>query len=226
MTAVLEHPPRSTVRDPVCGMEIAPADAVATRVAGGATHYLCSEGCLEAFDAQPERYATPVAIAAGSQVAARVALNVADLQRSGGPALERALAVVPSVVRARANVQEGRLFVDYDPARATVADLLNAIRAAGFTPDGQALRLKLGGLYCAEGVARIEDALEYYSCSYDQALRAESAACSEMVVFPDFNKSAALPEGETIPIELLPDRPGEFEFHCQMGMLRGKLVVE
>lgn len=57
-------------------------------------------------------------------------------------------------------------------------------------------------------------------------VRAESAACSEMVIFPDFNKSAALPEGETVPIELLPDRPGEFEFQCQMGMLRGKLVVE
>lgn len=27
-------------------------------------------------------------------------------------------------------------------------------------------------------------------------------------------------------IELMPDKPGEFEFACQMGMLRGKLVVE
>ncbi|MCC6611854.1 MAG: cupredoxin domain-containing protein [Anaerolineae bacterium] len=57
-------------------------------------------------------------------------------------------------------------------------------------------------------------------------LRTESAACSEMVLFPDFNKSAHLPEGETVPVELMPDKPGEFEFQCQMGMLRGKLVVE
>jgi len=39
-------------------------------------------------------------------------------------------------------------------------------------------------------------------------VRAESASCSEMVLFPDFNKSAKLPEGDTVPIELMPDRTG------------------
>lgn len=57
-------------------------------------------------------------------------------------------------------------------------------------------------------------------------VRTESASCSEMVLFPDFNKSARLPEGETVPLEFMPDRTGEFEFQCQMGMLRGKLIVE
>ena len=57
-------------------------------------------------------------------------------------------------------------------------------------------------------------------------VRTESAACSEMVLFPDFNKSAKLPEGETVAVELMPDTAGEFEFQCQMGMLRGKLIVE
>ncbi len=57
-------------------------------------------------------------------------------------------------------------------------------------------------------------------------VRAESASCSEMVLFPDFNKSARLPEGETVAVEFMPDRTGEFEFQCQMGMLRGKLIVE
>ncbi len=56
--------------------------------------------------------------------------------------------------------------------------------------------------------------------------REETAACSEMVVFGDFGKSARLPEGETVPLEFLPEKPGEYEFTCQMGMLRGKLVVE
>ena len=57
-------------------------------------------------------------------------------------------------------------------------------------------------------------------------MRAESASCSEMVLFPDFNKSAKLPEGETVPVELMPDKAGEFGFQCQMGMFRGKLIVE
>lgn len=56
--------------------------------------------------------------------------------------------------------------------------------------------------------------------------REESAACSEMVVFGDFGKSAKLPQGEVVPVEFLPEKAGEYEFSCQMGMLRGKLIVE
>lgn len=55
--------------------------------------------------------------------------------------------------------------------------------------------------------------------------RQETAACSEMVMFPDFDVSRTLPAGETVTIELEPQTPGEYEFSCQMGMLRGKLVV-
>ena len=57
-------------------------------------------------------------------------------------------------------------------------------------------------------------------------VRQESASCSEMVLLPAFNKSAKLPEGDTVAVEFLPKDPGEYEFQCQMGMLRGKLIVE
>jgi plastocyanin domain-containing protein len=56
--------------------------------------------------------------------------------------------------------------------------------------------------------------------------RHESSSCSEMVLFPDFNQSAKLPEGEQVNVEFTPDKPGEYGFQCQMGMLRGKLIVE
>jgi plastocyanin domain-containing protein len=56
--------------------------------------------------------------------------------------------------------------------------------------------------------------------------RQESAACSEKVLFPDFNQNALLPEGEQVTLEFTPNKPGEFGFQCQMGMLRGKLIVE
>jgi len=56
--------------------------------------------------------------------------------------------------------------------------------------------------------------------------RRESAACSEKVLFPDFNQSALLPEGQEVTLEFTPDKPGEYGFQCQMGMLRGKLIVE
>lgn len=56
--------------------------------------------------------------------------------------------------------------------------------------------------------------------------RQESSACSEQVLFPDFNKNVALPEGKQVTLEITPDKPGEYGFQCQMGMLRGKLIVE
>ena len=57
-------------------------------------------------------------------------------------------------------------------------------------------------------------------------VRQESASCSEMVLLPAFGKSAKLPEGATVPVEFLPKERGEFEFACQMGMIRGKIIVE
>ncbi|HEY7824570.1 MAG TPA: cupredoxin domain-containing protein [Acidimicrobiia bacterium] len=55
--------------------------------------------------------------------------------------------------------------------------------------------------------------------------RQEADPCSEKVVFDAFGVSADLPEGENVPIEITPSEPGEYEFACQMGMLRGKLVA-
>ena len=56
--------------------------------------------------------------------------------------------------------------------------------------------------------------------------REETAACSEQVVLADFGKSAPLPTGTVVPIEFMPGDPGEHEFTCQMGMLRGRIIVE
>ncbi len=56
--------------------------------------------------------------------------------------------------------------------------------------------------------------------------RQESSSCSEMVLFPDFNQSAKLPEGQEVMVDLTPEKAGEYGFQCQMGMIRGKLIVE
>ncbi len=56
--------------------------------------------------------------------------------------------------------------------------------------------------------------------------REETASCSEKVILADFDRSADLPTGEVVSVEFVPKEPGEYEFACQMGMLRGKLIVE
>ena len=56
--------------------------------------------------------------------------------------------------------------------------------------------------------------------------RQESALCSEMVIFDRIGRSAKLPQGETVTIEFVPDKRGEIPFQCQMGMIRGRVLVE
>lgn len=56
--------------------------------------------------------------------------------------------------------------------------------------------------------------------------RQESAICSERVLFPDFNKDISLPENEPTVVEFTPAEPGAYDFHCQMGMLHGTLIVK
>lgn len=57
-------------------------------------------------------------------------------------------------------------------------------------------------------------------------IREETAACTEEVIFSDFNKKATLTPYKTIPIELEIDKPGEYGFQCGMGMVKGKLIVQ
>jgi YHS domain-containing protein len=43
------------VTDPVCGMKVDRAQAV-TKEIGGETFYFCSDHCLHAFEADPDKY--------------------------------------------------------------------------------------------------------------------------------------------------------------------------
>jgi len=56
--------------------------------------------------------------------------------------------------------------------------------------------------------------------------RRESTTCGEEVVLPDFGKRAHLPENHTVTVEVVPEKPGEYEFTCGMNMYRGKLIPQ
>lgn len=45
-----------TVTDPVCGMWLDPARAVASEQYDGDTYYFCSRNCRDRFVAEPQRY--------------------------------------------------------------------------------------------------------------------------------------------------------------------------
>lgn len=56
------HASRATVTDPVCGMDVDPAAALAQRDYEGRTYYFCSQHCADAFAADPAKF-TGTAIA-------------------------------------------------------------------------------------------------------------------------------------------------------------------
>lgn len=57
-------------------------------------------------------------------------------------------------------------------------------------------------------------------------LRKDSNNCLEEVVLPDFKIKKMLPINENVVIEITPDKKGEFDFSCGMGMYHGKLIVK
>jgi Cu+-exporting ATPase len=56
--------------------------------------------------------------------------------------------------------------------------------------------------------------------------RRETSPCSDEIVLPDFGIRRSLPANARTPIDILPDRAGEFPFSCGMNMLHGKIRVE
>jgi len=88
-------------------------------------------------------------------------------------------------------------------------------------PPGQVRRIRIDGRYRPSEVhvrAGTPTRLIFH--------RAETAPCSERVVFPDFGISVALPPFEDVAVDLPASEPGEHEFTCQMRMLHGTLVVD
>ena len=49
---------KTSVKDPVCGMDIEAAAAAGKTEHKGQTYYFCSPKCKEQFDLKPEQYAS------------------------------------------------------------------------------------------------------------------------------------------------------------------------
>lgn len=56
--------------------------------------------------------------------------------------------------------------------------------------------------------------------------RQDAAQCAELVIFPQLDISRELKMGKDNTINLPELQPGEYDFHCQMQMYKGKLIAE
>jgi plastocyanin domain-containing protein len=57
-------------------------------------------------------------------------------------------------------------------------------------------------------------------------MRIDTTPCAEKVVFGDLGISTDLPIGKPHDVALPTLQPGIYEFTCQMGMYRGKIVAK
>ena len=56
--------------------------------------------------------------------------------------------------------------------------------------------------------------------------RKEADSCSERLLIPEFKINQFLAPNAITEVAFTPDKLGEFEFRCGMGMLHGKLIVK
>ncbi len=88
-------------------------------------------------------------------------------------------------------------------------------------PSGQEVRVRVRGGYDPDVIvvkAGRPVRLHFF--------REEETPCSEMVLFNELRVSARLVPFHDTVVDLTPPQPGEYNFQCQMGMLRGKIIAE
>ncbi len=153
------------VKDPVCGMNIEPEAAFATRSHQGHTFYFCSKDCVDRFDADPLPFTSAGSATTGFNAAlpfSRIELPVQELKgqnRANPAAIRSALLAAPGVQAAVVNPEIGIAQIDYDPQTASTADLANTLLTAGFHVGGAQARVGIQNLRCASCVGFIEDEL-------------------------------------------------------------------
>lgn len=56
-------------------------------------------------------------------------------------------------------------------------------------------------------------------------IRKDASPCAEMVLFPELDISETLPLNKPVEISLAQVKEGDYDFHCQMQMYKGKLSI-
>jgi Cu+-exporting ATPase len=150
-------------KDPVCGMEIDPKTAFATREHMGQTFYFCSKNCVDQFDAKPHSFMTTSATTGFNpeMSLSRIELPISGLpQKKPAPVLQATLSALDGVSKATVNSTTGRLWVEYDPQRVNLTKMAVAVKSAGFRLEGAQTRIGIENLRCASCVRFIENELK------------------------------------------------------------------
>ncbi len=160
-------------KDPVCGMDVEPQSAFASREHMGREYFFCSKNCVEQFDQDPHHYALldvePNPLAGSVTTGynpdlplAQVELPIVGLKKDGNPGailIRSAVEKLPGVERVIISPVEGAAVVQYDPDKIRVLDLVGAIKKSGYQVGGAEKRIGIENLHCTSCVQFIENDL-------------------------------------------------------------------
>jgi len=164
--------------DPVCGMTVREDTAKSFSDYAGKRWYFCSFFCKNKFDADPEKYirqsrepmpgpapvmppaAPPTSIPAAREGTVRLDLPVSGMTCATCAAtVEKALKKIPGVEFVSVNFATQRATVIYSPAAAKAADLVAAVRGAGYDVASASAELPIKSVMCAGCAGTIERVL-------------------------------------------------------------------
>lgn len=159
------------VRDPVCGMEIDPGTAFATREHMGQIFYFCSDNCVKQFDANPHQYAHHHGEPTGSATTGynpdsallQVELPILGLAKEGQPGgvlIRSVLEKLHGIERVIVNARDGIAVVDYDPKVIQILEIIGMIKKTGYQVGGAQKRISIENIRCASCVGFIENELK------------------------------------------------------------------
>ncbi|HHL40809.1 MAG TPA: cadmium-translocating P-type ATPase [Deltaproteobacteria bacterium] len=165
-------------RDPVCGMDVDPAQAAESSKYGAETVYFCSKSCRERFEADPAAFMEGGApeeegVHAGGggggsagRTASRAGLKALDMPLTGmscascAAKIEKALSSLDGVVEASVNFATEKVRLRYDPQRTGPQSFVETVEGLGYGTARHRLDLHIEGMSCASCVDKVEKAVK------------------------------------------------------------------
>ncbi|MCX6566390.1 MAG: heavy metal translocating P-type ATPase [Candidatus Aminicenantes bacterium] len=164
--------------DPVCGMTVREDTARSFSDYAGKRWYFCSFFCKNKFDADPEKYirqsrepmpgpapvmppaAPPTSIPVAREGTVRLDLPVSGMTcATCVSTVEKALKKIPGVEFVSVNFATQRATVIYSPSAAKTADLVRAVREAGYDVASASAEIPIKSVMCAGCAGTIERVL-------------------------------------------------------------------
>ncbi len=148
-------------KDPVCGMEVTSPSSHYT-VYDGVKYEFCSPDCKTKFEADPKKYvgtnkSKESSRGNSSQETVHVQIPIVNLDcATCALTIEKGVKQLDGVKKISVNVATGNAYVEYKPSITNSKQIIDAIKRSGYRTGQSTLTLKIGGMYCASCVTKIE----------------------------------------------------------------------